>query len=68
MLALSLYCFIMALLASCAPTAYSDAMPKRVVLQHHNQHDAAGTILATRSVTLSPSLSLSLSVFASYHN
>ena len=46
--ALSLFCFITCVLASCAPTAYSDTMPKRVVLQHHNRHDAAGTILATR--------------------
>lgn len=50
MAALSLFCFITCVLASCAPTAYSDTMPKRVVLQHHNQHDAAGNVLATRSV------------------
>ena len=69
MASLALFGFIMAVLGSFAPQAYTDLMPKRVVLQHHNMHDAEGSIFASRHGTIlvtSPTLwlqNISLSSF-----
>ena len=48
MLSLSLFCVVTAVLGSCAPQAYNDSMPKRVISQHLNHHDAQGNVLASR--------------------
>ena len=45
---LTLFCFITTVLGSFAPEAYSELMPKRVILQHHNMHDAQGSITSSR--------------------
>ncbi|KAL3147360.1 hypothetical protein ABBQ32_002841 [Trebouxia sp. C0010 RCD-2024] len=50
MLALTLFFTVTAVLGSCAPQAYSPAMPKRVISQHLHHHDAEGNILASRWV------------------
>ena len=48
MAALTLFCFVTATLGSFAPQAYNDSLPKRVISQHLNHHDAEGNILDTR--------------------